>query len=140
MTKLEKLLILHEGEKLKPYRCTAGKLTIGVGRNLDDVGIYKNEAKVMLEKDIEAAVNQLKKYAFYDELDEVRQAAVIDMMFNLGAKRFRNFGKMILALDTKDYEKAGSEALNSAWANQVGERAIRISRMLKSGKWPKEVI
>ena len=32
-------LRLHEGERLFPYKCTAGRLTIGVGRNLDDRGI-----------------------------------------------------------------------------------------------------
>ena len=37
-------LKLDEGVKLKPYRDTAGKLTIGVGRNLDDAGISPTEA------------------------------------------------------------------------------------------------
>jgi len=37
--KLVDQIIEHEGLKLKPYHCPAGKLTIGVGRNLEDKGI-----------------------------------------------------------------------------------------------------
>ena len=49
---LKKQLIMHEGLKLTPYRCTADKLTIGVGRNLDDVGITQDEAEYLLDNDI----------------------------------------------------------------------------------------
>jgi hypothetical protein len=34
MNRIKAQLIRHEGLRLKPYRCTAGKLTIGIGRNL----------------------------------------------------------------------------------------------------------
>ena len=37
--RLTSALRRDEGCVLNPYRCTAGKLTIGIGRNLDDVGI-----------------------------------------------------------------------------------------------------
>ena len=50
--RLTEQLMVHEGLKLQPYKCTAGKLTIGVGRNLDDVGITDIEAKFMLENDV----------------------------------------------------------------------------------------
>ena len=46
------MLRLHEGEKLMPYKCTAGKLTIGVGRNLEARGISKDESDLMLRNDI----------------------------------------------------------------------------------------
>jgi lysozyme len=36
VTKERAQLIADEGLKLKPYKCTAGKWTIGVGRNLED--------------------------------------------------------------------------------------------------------
>lgn len=47
-TEFEQMLIRHEGLKLKPYQCTAGKLTIGVGRNIEDMGITEDEAIYML--------------------------------------------------------------------------------------------
>ena len=50
--RLKDMLIRHEGLKLKPYLCTAGKLTIGVGRNIQDRGITYQEAMMLLENDI----------------------------------------------------------------------------------------
>ncbi len=44
LQKVKDQLIRHERLKLKPYRCPAGMLTIGVGRNLDDRGITQKEA------------------------------------------------------------------------------------------------
>ena len=40
MYRIKEQLVRHEGLRLKPYRCTAGKLTIGIGRNLDGRSIY----------------------------------------------------------------------------------------------------
>jgi len=47
--------------RLKPYRDSVGKLTIGVGRNLDDVGISAEEADVLLANDIAKAQAELKQ-------------------------------------------------------------------------------
>ncbi len=58
MNRIKAQLIRHKGLKLKPYRCTAGKLTIGVGRNLDDCGISQTEAYVLLENDIQSKVSK----------------------------------------------------------------------------------
>jgi lysozyme len=52
MNRIKAQLVRYEGLRLKPYRCTAGKLTIGIGRNLDDCGISQTEAYVLLENDI----------------------------------------------------------------------------------------
>ena len=52
MNRIKAQLVRHEGLRLKPYRCTAGKLTIGIGRNLDDCGISQTEAYLLLENDI----------------------------------------------------------------------------------------
>jgi len=53
MNRIKAQLVRHEGLKLKPYRCTAGKLTIGIGINLDVCGISQKEAYTMLERDIQ---------------------------------------------------------------------------------------
>lgn len=46
------MLIRHDGLRLKPYRDTRNKLTIGVGRNLDDVGITREEALMLPNNEI----------------------------------------------------------------------------------------
>ena len=46
--KLIEQLRLHEGVEHMPYKDTVGKLTIGVGRNLDDRGLSDDEIDYIL--------------------------------------------------------------------------------------------
>ena len=131
---IEEQLILHEGLKLKPYRCTAGKLTIGVGRNLDDKGISKEEALFLLRNDIATVTTQLQKYDWYISTDPVRRKVLIDMAVNLGVGGLLKFRKMIAALERGDYEGAADQMLDSRWAEQVGYRAVRLAEMMRSGE------
>jgi lysozyme len=50
-----------EGVRLHPYTDTVGKLTIGVGRNLADMGISDAEATVLLQNDIDRTTVELNK-------------------------------------------------------------------------------
>lgn len=133
MATLHSQLILHEGLKLKPYRCTENKLTIGVGRNIEERGITKAEALVLLDNDIEAVASELGKYSWFRDQDEIRKRVLIDMGF-MGVPRLLGFKKMITALEKKDFQTAASEMLDSKWAGQVGERATRLARMMITGK------
>lgn len=135
MDKLKAMLIKHEGLKLKPYRCTAGKLTIGVGRNLEAKGISQLEAEVMLMNDIKDCQRQLEGWKFFRELDEVRKAVLIDMCFNLGFYGLQKFEHTLDLIEHGKYEEAAAAMLQSKWAKQVGSRAERLSRMMKTGKW-----
>lgn len=121
MDKLIEQLVKHEGERLKPYRCTAGKLSIGVGRNLDDKGISKAESRMLLAADIMQCEEDLK-IIFRDQwnwISENRKIALTDMRFNLGGAGFRSFKRMINAIKNEDWEQAGLEATRSKWAEQV---------------------
>lgn len=121
-----------EGLRLKPYRDTVGKLTIGYGRNLDDVGITEDEAEYMLEGDIEHVLEQLDRtLPWWNDLNESRKRALVNMAFNLGIGGLLKFKKMLAALKAGDYEHAAVEALDSRWAKQVGQRADRIAELLK---------
>jgi lysozyme len=85
MTALEDQLIDHEGLELKPYQCTADKLTIGVGRNIEDRGITEDEARYLLKNDIKIVEDELlEKKPVVAGLDAVRQRVLVDMGFNLG--------------------------------------------------------
>jgi lysozyme len=131
----EEMIIRHEGLKLKPYRCTAGKLTIGVGRNLDDNGITEAEAIMMLKYDIEVARSALLRYGWFVTMDSIRQEAIINMVFNLGMTRFLQFKKTIAHLQNKEWNLAAKEMLNSKWAEQVGNRAKEIAGIIITGKY-----
>lgn len=135
ITRLEADLKRDEGVKNFPYLCTEDKLTIGVGRNLDDVGLSDDEIDYLLRNDIERVINELySRLDFFSSLCEVRQRALANMVFNLGINRFMGFRKMINALEAGDYTKAMIEALDSKWARQVGARSDRIARMIKTGE------
>jgi lysozyme len=133
-------LRLHEGERLKPYRCTAGKLTIGVGRNLEDRGITVEESAYLLANDIAREERALlRELPWVSGLDEVRQRVLLDMAFNLGIQGLLKFRLTLAAIQAGQYERAASMMLDSLWAKQVGQRAERLSRMMATGKDPREL-
>lgn len=115
----------HEGLSLKPYYCTANKLSIGIGRNLDDRGISKEEALILFSNDLRDAVIDLKRVFGNDFIgfpDGV-QLALIDMMFQLGLTRFSGFKKMIEFLKAGNFKEAARELMDSKYARQVPNRA-----------------
>jgi lysozyme len=139
--RLIRQLRLHEGERLKPYRCTAGKLTIGVGRNLEDRGITAQEAAYLLSNDItstQAAL--LKALPWVGTLDDVRQRVLIDMAFNMGLGTLLTFKRTLAAVQGGQYQQAAAMMLESRWAGQVGQRAQRLSQMMATGQDPRELL
>jgi lysozyme len=136
MTELIEQLKRHEGIKLTPYKCTSDKLTIGVGRNLEDVGISEEEAEILLQNDIQRAVGQLKeRFPWTLELDEVRFAALINFTFNVGIGTVSKFVNAMALLKGKKYDMAADEFLKSRWAEQVGQRAVDVTEQIRTGEW-----
>tara|TARA_B110000902_G_C14115238_1_gene515953 strand:- start:320 stop:739 length:420 start_codon:yes stop_codon:yes gene_type:complete len=127
-------LIRHEGIKYKPYKCTAGKLTIGVGRNLEDVGVSESEAMRMLKNDVAAVAAQcMGSFYWFDGLNDHRQEAIINLVFNMGLSKFKQFKKTISYIESGDFKMAGSELLDSNYARQVKGRAVEVANMLSDG-------
>lgn len=136
METLTEMLIRDEGLRLKPYKCTAGKTSIGCGRNLDDNGISEQEAMILLRNDIHAARTELSHtFPWIDRLDPVRRDVLANMCFNLGLPTLMQFRNMLEALIEKDYDDAAREMLDSRWARQVGPRAERLARMMVTGEY-----
>jgi lysozyme len=136
MDRIKEQLVRHEGLRLKPYRCTAGKLTIGIGRNLDDCGISQSEAYVMLINDIVNCEKQLQSKIpdIYNQLDEVRKSVLLNMCFNLGVSGLLGFKNTLALVKAGDWERAANNMLVSKWAKQVGRRAIELSELMRKGK------
>lgn len=131
--KLARMLEVDEGAKLFPYRCTSGKWTIGIGRNLQDRGITIDEARYLLKNDIQYFKQRLEKYSWYQRQNEARQCVLVNMAFNLGLPGLLKFSSMIGALSSKDYAHAAREMLNSRWATQVKGRAERLAKIMETG-------
>ncbi len=136
------MLKYDEGFRNHPYLDTKGKWTIGWGRNLTDVGISEDEAVLMLRNDVEKAVFGARTLvANWSELAEARQAVLVDMVFNLGYQGAANFKRMLSAVSAGDYGRAAAEMKLSQWYAQVGDRAVRLVRMMESGTYePYEAI
>lgn len=133
--RLKKALVRHEGLKLKTYRCTAGKLSIGVGRNLDDVGITEPEAFVLLENDIDAVSKDLtRNLPWWATLDDARQEVLANMAFNMGIGTMLTFKNTLQAIKEGKYAEAAKMMLQSKWATQVGNRAKELAAQMETGK------
>ena len=126
-------LIRDEGLRLEPYRDTEGHLTIGVGHNLERP-ISARAARVILEDDIADHEAELdKRIPWWRGLTRGRQRALLNMCFNLGWPRLSEFKEMLLCLQAGSWVMAAGEALDSKWARQVGDRALRIAKLIEEG-------
>lgn len=124
----------------KPYRqCQCqrrGKLTIGYGRNLDDVGLSQLEGEVLLDHDLFSS-EQLaaKAFQWFPSLSELRQRAITELVLNMGLATFRGFRQTIRAIEVKQFKAAAAHLLESRWKVQVGEtRSGRIAKYLRDGE------
>lgn len=134
--RLRAQLVRHEGLRLKPYLDTVGKLTIGIGRNLHDVGITVDEAHYLLSGDLEQVVTGLlSRYPWFSALDSVRQAVLVNMGFNLGLGGLASFTRTLAAVEHRQYGQAADFMMDSKWARQVGARAGELAAQMKTGKW-----
>ena len=133
-TEFESMLVRHEGLRLFPYECTAGKLTIGVGRNLEDVGITEDEAIYLLRNDIARCAAELAQAKpIVKSLDDVRYFVLLNMAFNLGITRLLKFKKMWEAIEDSRYTDAALEMQDSRWCEQVGGRCKELAVLMENG-------
>ncbi len=134
---IKELIKKHEGYRQCVYKCPRGTLTIGYGRNLENNGISVSEADYLLDCDSRRCEVFLIKYldSTYHHLSECRRAVLISMVYNLGEQGFTSFKKMMLALKSADYQQVAKEMLDSAWAEQVGKRAVELAFMMLNDRY-----
>jgi lysozyme len=133
LDRVRKRLIQEEGLKLQLYHCTAGKLTIGVGRNVEDRGITHDTAMQMLDEDIDICVGELEKnLSWFEDAPDKIQEVLIDLCFNMGINRLMGFVKTLHKLKTGAYKEAAEELLDSRYASSVPNRAKRNADIIAS--------
>ena len=150
-------LIAHEGLRLQVYQDTLGIDTIGIGRNLEDRGITKEEldwmdipnmdavyeygiteadAMHLAKNDVQIVEEELvRAHPCVDKLDAVRQLVLVDMAFNMGVPRLCKFKKMWAAIENEDYQTAAKEMLDSRWAVQVKSRSTKLAHAMHHGEF-----
>jgi lysozyme len=135
LTKLAAELTRDEGKRNKPYKDTVGKLTIGIGRNLDDRGLSDGEISVLLSNDIIICEADLdKNMPWWRQMSDVRQRVLMNMCFNLGISKLLGFKNTLAAMREGRYTDAAKGMANSLWYKQVGDRAKRLCFMMEHNK------
>lgn len=132
---LKNLLIKHEGKRLKVYTDSVGKATIGVGRNLVDVGISDDECNILLGNDIARTKKDVQMFLpWVSSLNEARQIVIISMAFNMGIHGLLGFKNTLSLIQAGRYKEASDNMLQSKWATQVGKRANELAKIMETGE------
>tara|TARA_Y100001951_G_scaffold79598_1_gene67401 strand:+ start:11629 stop:12066 length:438 start_codon:yes stop_codon:yes gene_type:complete len=128
-------LLEFEGLKTRPYHCTSGKLTLGVGRNLDDVGITEEEAMYLLNNDVNHVIERIQEnWPWYNDLPLRAKLVMADLAFNMGIGALSTFRNMLTDLKESNWEGAARNLLDSKYAAQVGRRAIYNASLLEKAE------
>lgn len=134
MCTIKDYIKFNEGLELKLYKCTAGKLSCGYGRNIENNGISKDEAELMLKNDIEVCKTALYGIFGFETfllMPDRCKTVLYDMIYNLGETRFKTFKKMVKAVKSKDFLEAAKQIKDSRYYNQVRNRAERNINLMK---------
>jgi lysozyme len=129
--KIKTMLVRHEGLVCHLYQCKADKTSIGVGRNLSDVGITEDEAMYLLNNDIKRTTDDLdKNYGAWITFPAEARMVCIDLVFNLGITGFMKFKKTRQLMELGMWLEASEELLDSRYATQLPNRSAYNSRQL----------
>ena len=128
-------LLSDEGLRLKPYRCTEGRLTIGIGRNLDDSGITQDEAMYLLANDIRKTYSEVTNaMPWIVKLNDARQNVLLNMAFQMGTKGLLKFKQTLGHIQAGEFNQAATAMSQSLWAKQTPARAHRLAEQMRSGE------
>lgn len=132
-----KRIKFEEGYRKYMYECSEKKTTIGYGTNLEE-GLSKEEAEALLKIRLNKVLSRLNSHKVFPNLNYKRlpsdtREALADMMYQLGLPRFKEFKKMIKALEEREFDKARDECLDSLYHKQTKERCERNAKLIKNG-------
>ena len=140
---LRKELEVDEGVKYEIYNDHLGYPTFGIGHLVRDsdpeagaaLGTPVSEDRVIeaFNADVETVLNDCTiLYDDFDDLPEEAQLIIANMMFNLGRPRLSKFKGMKAGVDSRDWNKAADEMIDSAWYRQVPNRAERLVNRMRA--------
>lgn len=148
----------HEGTKRDAagfhiaYRCTAGALTIGYGHNLDATPVPGINAQSRLNDDqverllmadlVRFSAALETAFPWVLDLSAARYAVLLNMAFNLGVAKLKQFKPTLELIRLGDYKTAAGRMMRSKWATDVGDgpggkfdRAEQLAKQMETGAW-----
>ena len=151
---LKKRIKKHEGYKELPYnlkytrkRVEGGEIqaevikenfqTGGYGHKIlkgekEPEGGYTREYwESVFEKDFEKAHNGALKL-LGDNINPVAVGIVTEMVYQMGYNGVSKFKETLRLINNENYYEASDEMLDSNWAHQTPERALKLSKILRN--------
>ena len=151
MADIISLLNYEEGFSAKPYYCSAGYPTIGIGQRIGPKGaplklyeftVSKPLAAVWLAEKVKETLADMDKYpnirAAMAVCNEPRQAILISMAYQMGADGLSKFTNTLKYVATQNWHAAQAGMLASKWAKQTPNRANRHATQMLTGVWDQE--
>ena len=138
---LREQLKVDEGVKYEIYKDHLGYPTFGIGHLIteddpehgepDGTEISEDRVNEVFESDVAKFVSEAKiLFPDLDELPDVAQQVIVNMAFNMGRPRLSKFKNFIAGVNDRDWTRAAEEMMDSRWATQVGDRAIRLRNQI----------
>ena len=136
-------LEIDEGVKYEVYNDHLGYATFGIGHLVlesdpeygADIGTPVSDDRVIeaFEQDVQTVLSDCAiLYPDFDELPEEAQQVIANMMFNMGRPRLSGFKGMKRGVDSRDWNAAADEMVDSAWYRQVTNRADRLVERIRA--------
>ena len=139
MSRIVEDLKRHEGVILHGYYDHLNYMTCGVGRCLEEgvgIGLTMEEAEYLLANDIARVREELTKtFEWFEDRNEPRQEAMINLNFNLGLTKLRGFKMALAAMAENDFDEAADQFMDSRWSGQVGQRAVEVTEQIRTGEY-----
>lgn len=144
---ITKILIFDEGLEERPYKDTRDFWTIGVGHfigpDLRNLQLSRNVCIAILNEDIKKHWEEACEIFGADWLMKqttARQAAILSLVFNLGAAKLSTFTQTVPAIKEERWQSAGALLRKTKWARDVDPRQRpdtgrddRIASMIETG-------
>ena len=135
MDKLLKSIKINEGFEPRVYKDTLGIDTIGYGFAIKDLYIDEDIAEQILEKKVNKLLKEVdSRFDWFKFMPDGIKEVVVEMCYQLGVNGFSKFKKTIKLLSNRNFAKASTEMLDSLWAKQTPNRALKLSNIVKEGK------
>ena len=143
LEQLREQLEIDEGVKYEVYNDHLGYATFGVGHLVlesdeehgSPLGTAVSESRVIeaFEQDCENVLRDCDiLYEDFADLPEEAQQVIANMMFNMGRPRLSKFKGMKRGVDSRDWNAAADEMVDSAWYRQVTNRADRLVARIRA--------
>ena len=138
---LREQLKIDEGVKYEIYKDHLGYPTFGIGHLIteddpehgepDGKEISEDRVNEVFATDVAKFVSESKiLFPDLDDLPDVAQQVIVNMAFNMGRPRLSKFKNFIAGVNDRDWTRAAEEMMDSRWATQVGDRAIRLRNQI----------